>query len=286
MQKTIYRKNLKNRSERNRVDRENMIQECKNPIVEDNFHGFLHRNCEGTEQLRNELRFALLWIALYVVIFSLSDGVSQSIGIAKIVTAPVSVLMTVIVYLWISKNGLKEKYGLCGLAGSAKQYLYFLPLVFLATTNIWYGFKMNLSVPETMLYILSMLCVGFLEEIFFRGFLFQAMCKSNVKRAIVISSLTFGLGHIVNLLNGRDIPETLMQICYAVAVGFLFTIIFYKGKSLWPCIITHSVINSLSVFANEDMQTVSRNIISCLFLCVVSLLYAVYILKKSRKEVD
>ena len=29
-----------------------MIQECKNPIVEDDFHGFLHRNCEGTEQLQ------------------------------------------------------------------------------------------------------------------------------------------------------------------------------------------------------------------------------------------
>ena len=29
-----------------------MIQECKNPIVEDDFYGFLHRNCEGTEQLR------------------------------------------------------------------------------------------------------------------------------------------------------------------------------------------------------------------------------------------
>ena len=43
---------IQDRSERNRVDRENMIQECKNPIVEDDFHGFLHRNCEGTEQLR------------------------------------------------------------------------------------------------------------------------------------------------------------------------------------------------------------------------------------------
>ena len=32
-------------------DREKMIQECKNPIVEDDFHGFSHRNCEGTEQL-------------------------------------------------------------------------------------------------------------------------------------------------------------------------------------------------------------------------------------------
>ena len=40
------------RSERNRVDRENVIQVCRNPIVEDDFHGFLHRNCEGTEQLQ------------------------------------------------------------------------------------------------------------------------------------------------------------------------------------------------------------------------------------------
>ena len=58
----LYRRNVtvQNRSERNRVDREKMIQECKNPIVEDDFHGFLHRNCseqvgrnsEGTEQLR------------------------------------------------------------------------------------------------------------------------------------------------------------------------------------------------------------------------------------------
>ena len=44
---------IQNRSERNRVDREKMIQECGNPIVEDDFYGFTHRNCEGTEQLRN-----------------------------------------------------------------------------------------------------------------------------------------------------------------------------------------------------------------------------------------
>lgn len=45
--------------------------------------------------------------------------------------------------------------------------------------------------------------------------------------------------------------STLMQICYAAASGYLFTIIFYKGKSLLPCIMTHGVINSLSAFAVE-----------------------------------
>ena len=46
---------VQNRSERNRVDRENMMQECGNPIVEDDFHGFFHRNCEVTEQFRKQL---------------------------------------------------------------------------------------------------------------------------------------------------------------------------------------------------------------------------------------
>ena len=43
---------VQNRSERNRIDRKNMIHVCGNPIVADDFHGFSHRNCEGTEQLR------------------------------------------------------------------------------------------------------------------------------------------------------------------------------------------------------------------------------------------
>ncbi len=202
------------------------------------------------------------------------------IGISKIVTVLVSVVMTAIIYCWICKNGLKEKYGLYKFQGNVRQYLYFIPLVLLASTNLWFGFKLNLSVLETVLYIISMMCVGFLEEVIFRGFLFKALCKKNIKYAIFISSVTFGLGHIVNLFNGQNKLETLIQICYAVAIGFLFTIIFYKGKSLWPCIITHSMINSLSVFANANAITVKNEMLSAIFLCVVSLSYAIYILVK------
>ena len=195
-------------------------------------------------------------------------------------TVLVSVVMTAIIYCWICKNGLKEKYGLYKFQGNVRQYLYFIPLVLLASTNLWFGFKLNLSVLETVLYIISMMCVGFLEEVIFRGFLFKALCKKNIKYAIFISSVTFGLGHIVNLFNGQNKLETLIQICYAVAIGFLFTIIFYKGKSLWPCIITHSMINSLSVFANANAITVKNEMLSAIFLCVVSLSYAIYILVK------
>ena len=43
-----------------------------------------------------------------------------------------------------------------------------------------------------------MLCVGFMEEVIFRGLLFKAIAKDNAKMAIVISSVTFGLGHVLN----------------------------------------------------------------------------------------
>ena len=179
---------------------------------------------------KSELRFALIWIGIYVVLMSVADGVSETIGTAKIVTAPVCAGLVLAMYLWICGNGLKEKYGLCPFQGSAKQYLFFIPLVLLASTNLWWGVRMNYSPAETALYVVSMLCVGFLEEVIFRGFLFKALCRTSVKQAVVISSVTFGIGHIVNLLNGRDIPETILQICYAVAIGFLFTILFLRGK--------------------------------------------------------
>lgn len=233
---------------------------------------------------KNELNFALIWIGIYVVMLSVGDSISGTIGLQKIVTAPVGIVLTIIMYLWISRNDLKKKYGLCSFEGSAKKYLYFIPFVLLATTNLWRGLSLNLTVVESILYVISMLCVGFLEEVIFRGFLFKAICKSNVKQAIIISSVTFGFGHIVNLLNGRDTVATLLQMCYAVAIGFVFTIVFYKGKSLWPCIITHGVINSLSAFANVSEATIHNGLASCIFLCVVSVGYALYILKKTEKE--
>lgn len=233
---------------------------------------------------KNELNFALIWIGIYVVSLSIADSISGSIGTAKLVTAPVCIALTFIIYLWIRKNNLKEKYGLCAFKADAKTYLYFIPLVPLATTNLWYGVTLNLTPVESLLYVISMLCVGFLEEVIFRGFLFKALCKSNVKTAITISSITFGLGHIVNLLNGSEVSGTLLQVCYAIAVGFAFTIIFYKGKCLWPCIITHSVVNSLSAFANRENAPAWHGIISCIFICAVCYTYAVYILNRTKND--
>lgn len=229
---------------------------------------------------KSELTFSLVLVGLYVALFSIADNLSRSIGIEKILTAPLSVLFVAVLYVWIHKNGLLKKYGLCAFDGKAKDYFYFIPLFVIGSCNLWNGVQLNCSPMETALYVLSMLCVGFIEELIFRGFLFKAMAKDGIKSAIIVSSITFGLGHIINLVNGAELLPTFLQIIYATAIGFLFTMLFHKGKCLWPCIITHSVVNSLSVIGVESTTTEKIN--SAVILTAVSLGYTALIYKNKK----
>ena len=230
--------------------------------------------------------FAAAWMIAYVVLASAGDNISEDLGISKIITLPILITMSSILYFFVHKNGLSEKYGLCKPRLPAARMLFYVPLFVLLTANLWYGVRLNLSPPETVLYILSMFCVGFLEEMIFRGLLFQAMAKDGVKSAIIVSSITFGIGHIVNLINGSgaELLPNLLQIMYAVAIGFAFVMIYYKTKSLMPCIFTHSIFNGLSAFANEAVMTHKRQIISGILLTVIAGGYALYLALAVKEE--
>lgn len=232
---------------------------------------------------KDELNFALVWIAVYVVLLSISDSISAALGAAKRTTAPMCIVLVWIAWGFLKKHGLTRKYGLCAFEGRPREYLWFLPLVLIVSTNLWNGVRMNCSLWETVLFIVSMICVGFLEEVIFRGFLFRALCRDNVKTAILISSLTFGMGHIANLLNGAQLLPTLLQVCYASAIGFLFTVLFYRGKSLWPCIGAHGILNSLSVFAVQT-DTLWLDLLAAAVLCSAGVGYGLWILYRTDKE--
>ena len=235
---------------------------------------------------KSEIWFAVVWIIAYVVLVSAGDNVSEDFGISKIMTLPILIALSVILYFFVRKNGLILKYGLCKPRLSAVKMLFYIPLLVLLTANLWYGVRLNQSPLETLLYVLSMFCVGFLEELIFRGLLFQAMAKNGEKTAIIVSSVTFGIGHIVNLINGSgaELLPNLLQVMYAVAVGFAFVMIYCKTKSLVPCILTHSVFNGLSAFANEAAMTPRRQIISGVLLAVIAGGYALYLALAVEEE--
>lgn len=230
--------------------------------------------------------FAVAWIVAYVVLASAGDRLSEALGVSKSITLPILLVLSAILYFFVRKNGLAEKYGLCKPRLPAAKLLFYAPLLILLTANLWYGVRLNQPLTETVLYILSMFCVGFLEEMIFRGFLFQAMAENGVRSAIVVSSITFGIGHIVNLINGSGaaLLSNLLQVMYAVAIGFAFVMIYYKTKSLLPCILVHSVFNGLSAFANEADMTQQRQIVSGVLLAVIAGGYALYLALALKEE--
>ena len=218
----------------------------------------------------------LICYALIIVYLILNIFCMNRFGLADYRSTLVNTIFTVLLLVLIIAMKRTEYYGLTKVT-DWKNYLYFIPLMVIVSANIWNGIHITNTKQEILFYILTMCNVGFIEEVIFRGFLFNMMAKSNVKRAIIVSSLTFGMGHIVNLLNGAELIPTLLQIGYAFAIGYLFVTIYYRSKSLIPCIIAHAVFNSLSVF--NIVNTFSRYIIPVI-LMIVPLLYAWYINKK------
>lgn len=214
----------------------------------------------------------ILLIILYVVINSYSR---KNFGTTDYRSAIINTVFSIALLIFIMSLNRMSYYGLTKVT-DLKSYLYFIPLLFIVSVNLWNGIHIDNTYSEIIFHILTMINAGFIEEVIFRGFLFKMMERDNVKSAIVVSSITFGIGHIANLLSGADFVQTLLQVCYAAMIGYLFVIIFYRSKSLVPCIIAHAIINALSIFNGETGKLFY--IISA-FLIVVPLIYATYINK-------
>ena len=232
---------------------------------------------------RNELLISIILIVIYSALFTLGEKLSAWVGIHSSATAVFNWGLSFVLLLWIRWENLLQYYGLCAIKGSFKDALYFLPLVVIATRNFWNGFGVNLPAIDTAFYIASMLAVGFLEELLFRGCLFKAIEKQSVKAAFLVSSLSFGLGHIVHLFDGSGMTlvANFCQVLGALGVGFVFAAVFYTTGSLIPCIVTHSLYDAFSAFANETGLTDGFRIATSIVIVLIAGLYGVYLLKRN-----
>lgn len=202
---------------------------------------------------KNEILFAVAWIIVYCLA---TIPIRGELGDESIWMLAALAAIAAGITIFVKKNHLEEKYGLTGWPKNAKKYLYFVPMWILATGNLWGGFAVAHSGAAHVFAVLSMLLVGYVEEMLFRGFLFKALIpKDGVKIAVIISAVTFGIGHIVNLLAGQANLETVIQVFFAIAWGFIFTMVFYKSKSLLPCILVHGLVDAFSQFSANNITS-------------------------------
>ena len=92
---------------------------------------------------KSEQAFAIIWIVIYCVLQSLANPLNEKIGIEYSVSAIFCIVQATVLLVFIRKNILLKRYGLCKTSVPARQFLYYVPLFILATGNLWNGIAVN-----------------------------------------------------------------------------------------------------------------------------------------------
>lgn len=232
---------------------------------------------------KNPIMHAVAWIGIYVVCVNILDAASESLGVVNLATSFGLFGLSVVLVLYLKRNRKLNEIGLTKFTPfNSRKMLYFIPLIILSVSQFVGKFDSSLTVSQILISALLMINVGFIEEVLFRGLLFSSIkTKSGLTRAILISGITFGLGHIVNLLRGMTVENQLEQILLGIVLGVLLAMIVEITKSLIPGILFHIVFNFSSTIMRSEAKPEFYLLISIL---VLSFIYAVFLYQTQIKR--
>jgi len=125
------------------------------------------------------------------------------------------------------------------------------------------SFKFNLPGLElTLAVIFFTFTTSLLEETIYRGLVLTAAVKAwgSTRKGLFIAAIVSGLfwasTHLVNLIV-RPFPVVALQVLGMAIPGFVYAAIVLSGRSIWPTIIFHWVVNltvNLQAIQNPNFE--------------------------------
>lgn len=238
---------------------------------------------------KNRLVWKTAWATLVLLLFFFAQGaivvIGEIEGISSILIrggviwglVALTLAYYIIRYREISKLGFRgaEK-------GTAKRMLYFSPLLLIALSPFAAGINFNGGAALIFANLFLTLGIGMAEEIFFRGIICGLWLECGVGKAMMLSSVLFGLSHILNLAGGADFGETILQICFALVYGMVFALIFAESGSLLPCVLLHALHDFCSFISGEG--SAQFEIILGAVQFIVLLVYFLYLFRITARK--
>ncbi|CAL2060186.1 CPBP family intramembrane glutamic endopeptidase [Tenacibaculum sp. 190524A05c] len=207
-----------------------------------------------------------------------------------------NIILSLVSLYFIKKNELLQLSGLHTFKAE-KAHLLLFPLVFLVGINLVFGGDISEFTPLQLI-VLAIYClsIGFSEEFSIRGVLFPLLIKhgggtkKSITRAIFISSLIFGLLHLIKFDKG--LYGEISQVFFATFIGVLFGALLIATKSIYPLIIIHALIDFAAKIDSigipfEKTLASETDITGAIFLIILTLpclLFGMYIIKKHIPE--
>lgn len=229
---------------------------------------------------------SVLWAILILAFYIAGGVITQVLKLNEINTLLVNGvciwLSVLIAILYIRKS--RYDFGDMGFRRIEKEsnnkILFYLPAILIEIIGFSAGIR-HVSLGIILAVIFLTLAVGFAEEIYFRSLILKTLEGEGVKKAIIISSVIFGITHLGNLAGGANISYTIIQVVYAFAFGVVFAEIFYLTKSLIPVILWHFLHDATSYIQKEP--DINETILFAGIQTAILVAYAVYMWKMIKK---
>jgi len=193
---------------------------------------------------------ALLWLEKPMRMYLLSLDF-PAIPAKQIPRIFVRINLIMLAFLFIRKFDLLRFSGIKPWRKFENLHALIIPMVIIA-----FGVKSNFEIYSQsdwfylILFIISVLSVGLVEELVFRGIAFPLFIRSFAKnlrpilKSAILSSLLFGVIHFVNLFSQPDnFVGILSQVFFALSIGVFFAGLLVRTKNILIPATIHAFIN-------------------------------------------
>jgi membrane protease YdiL (CAAX protease family) len=196
----------------------------------------------------------VLWMLFLLVAALLGERLALPVDMGLVVIFGEVVLLLPVWYFTVHKYGVNwADLGLRGFeptmvgVGCGLMLLAYIFIVLYANFLALFGWQIQPdieSIFEHTTFPLLLLFGGaivapFVEEVFFRGFVFTGLSRKwDWKKAALVSAGLFALAHVV--------PTTFLPI---FILGLVFAFLYQSSGSIWPAILMHTLFNAANLLA-------------------------------------
>lgn len=204
---------------------------------------------------RHPIAFGFVVIVLFVLLSTLVWPITQTYPHPEgyeIGTALSKLVITACFMFFLWRFGWIKNAGFASL-GLKQVWLFAIVMMIYNSIFAVYAFtgSFKLGLPSIDL-ILAVIFFTFttslLEETMYRGLVLTALVKAwgstrkGLFAAAIASGLFWASTHLINLIV-RPFPVVILQVLGMAIPGFVYAAIVLSGRSIWPVIIFHWVVN-------------------------------------------
>ncbi len=141
--------------------------------------------------------------------------------------------------------------------------------------------SISASPVEILLYALFCLCVGFFEEMAFRGCALMYFLRKRsdtrlgIFLSILFSSVIFGVVHLLNIFTSSP-AAVLLQIGYSALIGALCSVVLLATENIWLCVLCHGLYNFCGGLKDQFGAGVMWTTPQMIFTAIVAIIVTVY----------